>query len=341
MVIVKVGKPSERSKPGNRGKRDSQVLLLRYLNRVHFDAPMAPLELEIYHQMRNVIGIDPAFYEYLFQVDADTVSHLSSLSENSSRSKKVEADSSSFFLFQSVDPDSLNRMVACAVDDQSIIGICGETKLQNEMQSITTMIQVSRVQFERDETRHFLPRADSFSPPPQVYEYFISHHLAKAFESLFGSVTCLPGCFSVYRIRTADKGRPIIISQRIIDDYSEPVVDTLHKKNLFSLGEDRYLTTLMLKYFPAYKMKFTPDAISYTVAPDRWSVLLSQRRRWINSTIHNLAELYFLPDLCGFCLFSMRFIVFLDLVGTIVSFLSFISRALSSFAFWLTSSVFL
>lgn len=75
MVIVKVGKPSETSKPGNRGKRDSQCLLLHYLNRVHFDAEMSPLELEIYHQMRNVIGIDPAFYEYVFQVDADTVSY--------------------------------------------------------------------------------------------------------------------------------------------------------------------------------------------------------------------------------------------------------------------------
>jgi hypothetical protein len=73
MVVVKVGKPTERSKPGNRGKRDSQILLLHYLNRVHFDAPMSPLELEIYHQMRNVIGIDPAFYEYIFTVDADTV----------------------------------------------------------------------------------------------------------------------------------------------------------------------------------------------------------------------------------------------------------------------------
>ena len=73
MVIVKVGKPTERTKPGNRGKRDSQILLLHYLNRVHFDAPMSPLELEIYHQMRNVIGIDPAFYEYIFTVDADTV----------------------------------------------------------------------------------------------------------------------------------------------------------------------------------------------------------------------------------------------------------------------------
>jgi len=76
MVIVKVGKPTERSKPGNRGKRDSQILLMHYLNRVHFDSPMSPLELEIYHQMRNVIGIDPAFYEYIFTVDADTVTQF-------------------------------------------------------------------------------------------------------------------------------------------------------------------------------------------------------------------------------------------------------------------------
>lgn len=153
----------------------------------------------------------------------------------------------------------------------------------------------------------------------QVYEYYISHHLSKAFESLFGSVTCLPGCFSLYRIRTSDKGRPLIISNRVIDDYSENVVDTLHKKNLLSLGEDRYLTTLMMSHFPTFKMKFTPDAIAHTVAPDRFGVLLSQRRRWINSTIHNLAELAFLPELCGFCLFSMRFFVFLDLIGTVVS----------------------
>ena len=35
---------------------------------------MAPLELEIYHQMRNVISIDLTFYEYIFVVDANIVS---------------------------------------------------------------------------------------------------------------------------------------------------------------------------------------------------------------------------------------------------------------------------
>ncbi|KAG5652272.1 hypothetical protein H0H81_005583 [Sphagnurus paluster] len=264
MVIVKVGKPTERSKPGNRGKRDSQILLMHYLNRVHFDAPMSPLELEIYHQMRNVIGIDPAFYEYIFTIDADTT----------------------------VTPDALNRLVATTADDSSIIGVCGETKLQNEEDSWWTMIQ--------------------------VYEYYISHHLSKAFESLFGSVTCLPGCFTLYRIRTADKGRPIIISNRIIDEYSEPNVDTLHKKNLFSLGEDRFLTTLLMKHFPTFKTKFIPDAVAHTVAPESSRILFSQRRRWINSTVHNLCELAILPELFGFCCFSMRFFVYLDLIGTLV-----------------------
>jgi chitin synthase len=122
----------------------------------------------------------------------------------------------------------------------------------------------------------------------------------------------------MYRLRTADKGRPLIISDNVIQEYADCEVDTLHKKNLLSLGEDRYLTTLMTKHFPAMSYKFISDAYANTAAPETWSVLLSQRRRWINSTVHNLAELVFLKDLCGFCCFSMRFVVFIDLFGTII-----------------------
>ncbi|KAK9460553.1 chitin synthase-domain-containing protein [Lipomyces oligophaga] len=264
VVIVKVGKPSEISRPGNRGKRDSQMLLMRFLNRVHYNAPMSPLELELYHQIRNVIGVSPTFYELLLQVDADT----------------------------EVAPDSATRMVSAFLHDQKIIALCGETSLSNAKQTIITMIQ--------------------------VYEYYISHHLAKAFESLFGTVTCLPGCFSMYRIRTADNEKPLFVSNAVVNSYAEIRVDTLHMKNLLHLGEDRYLTTLLLKYHSNYKTKFIREAQCRTVAPDTWNVFISQRRRWINSTVHNLVELVPLSQLCGFCCFSMRFVVFLDLLSTIV-----------------------
>lgn len=42
------------------------MLLMRFLNRVHFDSAMAPLELEMYHQIKNVIGVNPSFYEVSF-----------------------------------------------------------------------------------------------------------------------------------------------------------------------------------------------------------------------------------------------------------------------------------
>lgn len=264
LVVVKVGKPSEVSRPGNRGKRDSQMIMMRFLNRIHYNAPMSPLELEMYHQIRNIIGVNPTFYEYLLQIDADTV----------------------------VAPDSASRMVSSFVDDTRLIGVCGETALTNAKSSFITMIQ--------------------------VYEYYISHNLSKAFESLFGSVTCLPGCFSMYRIRAADSGKPLFISKEIIEGYSTIRVDTLHMKNLLHLGEDRFLTTLLLKHHPKYKTKYLFTAHAWTIAPDNWTVFSSQRRRWINSTVHNLIELIPLQQMCGFCCFSMRFVVFIDLFSTLV-----------------------
>lgn len=122
----------------------------------------------------------------------------------------------------------------------------------------------------------------------------------------------------MYRLRTPDTHKPLFIANQLIQDYSENRVDTLHTKNLLHLGEDRYLTTLLLKHFPNYKTQFVRDAHAQTVAPDEWKVFLSQRRRWINSTVHNLAELVFIDSLCGFCCFGMRFVVFIDLLSTII-----------------------
>jgi chitin synthase len=74
----------------------------------------------------------------------------------------------------------------------------------------------------------------------------------------------------------------------------------------------------MLNTFPRRKMVFIPQAKCKTVVPDQFSVLLSQRRRWINSTVHNLMELVLVKDLCGTFCFSMQFVVGLELFGTVV-----------------------
>jgi chitin synthase len=270
LLIVKCGTPEEAtvSKPGNRGKRDSQIILMSFLQKVMFDERMTELEYEMFNGIWKITGISPDFYEITLMVDADT----------------------------KVFPDSLTHMVSAMVKDPEVMGLCGETKIANKTDSWVTMIQ--------------------------VFEYFISHHLSKSFESVFGGVTCLPGCFCMYRIKTPKGGQnywvPILANPDIVEHYSENVVDTLHKKNLLLLGEDRYLSTLMLKTFPKRKQIFVPQAVCKTTVPDSFSVLLSQRRRWINSTVHNLMELVLVRDLCGTFCFSMQFVVFIELIGTLV-----------------------
>ena len=70
------------------------MILMRFLNRVHFNGELAPLELELYHQLKNVIGVSPSFYEFILMVDADT---------------EVEAT-------------SLNRMISVMAEDSKIMG---------------------------------------------------------------------------------------------------------------------------------------------------------------------------------------------------------------------------
>lgn len=270
MVVVKCGTPDEatKAKPGNRGKRDSQIILMSFLQKVMFDERMTELEYEMFNGIWKITGISADYYEMVLMIDADTKAF----------------------------PDSLTHMVSAMVKDPEVMGLCGETKIANKRTSWVTMIQ--------------------------VFEYFISHHQAKSFESVFGGVTCLPGCFSMYRIKSPKGGQnywvPILANPDIVEHYSENVVETLHDKNLLLLGEDRFLSTLMLRTFPKRKQIFVPQAVCKTQVPDTFKVLLSQRRRWINSTIHNLFELVLVRDLCGTFCFSMQFVVFIDLVGTLV-----------------------
>ncbi|KAG6829551.1 hypothetical protein H0H92_004220 [Tricholoma furcatifolium] len=277
VIIVKCGTEQEAlkdKKPGNRGKRDSQLILMNFFSRVTYNDRMTPLDFDLFRKIHVLMGVTPDFFEVVLmmliidQVDADT----------------------------KVFPDSLGYLVNCMHHDQMIMGVCGETRIANKRQSWVTAIQ--------------------------VFEYFISHHLAKAFESVFGGVSCLPGCFSMFRLKarkvSGDDWVPLIIKPEIVKEYSQSEVTTLHQKNLLLLGEDRFLTTCLLRTFPNRKMMFLPQAKCRTVVPDTFSILLSQRRRWINSTIHNLMELVLVRNLCGTFCFSMQFVVFMDLLGTVV-----------------------
>lgn len=287
MIVVKCGTEAEAisdKKPGNRGKRDSQLILMNFFSRVTYNDRMTPLDFDLFRKIHTLMGVTPDFFEVCLMVRVHLPLHFRVLMY-----PQVDADTKVY-------PESLKYLVNCMHHDQMIMGVCGETRIANKRDSWVTAIQ--------------------------VFEYFISHHLAKAFESVFGGVSCLPGCFSMFRLKarktTGDDWIPLIVKPEIVREYSQSEVTTLHQQNLLLLGEDRFLTTILLRTFPNRKMMFLPQAKCRTVVPDTFKVLLSQRRRWINSTIHNLMELVLVRNLCGTFCFSMQFVVFMDLLGTVV-----------------------
>lgn len=277
IVVVKTGLRDEATsnRRGNRGKRDSQLILLNLLSKTYYAKSICPLENRLFRTFDDLnisyltqnshrpIELSINNYEYLLSVDADTA----------------------------IDKHAINQMVY-RMKDKMIYALCGETHISNKTDSWVTYIQ--------------------------VYEYYFNHNLNKAFESAVSSVTCLPGCFTMYRIKTDNlRPKPIIIHEKLLEEYSDNDATTMHKKNLLLLGEDRFFTTLMIKYFPKSKLKYIIEAKCETVAPNKWSILLSQRRRWINSTMHNLFKLMFVR-MRGCCCFSMKFMVLIDLLTTMV-----------------------
>ena len=115
VVVVKCGTSAERSSPraGNRGKRDSQLILLGCLNRINYGRALCELDVAICRALGN-LNLSFEDIKYLMAIDADTRVHK----------------------------DSLPQMIYSMTKEERILALCGETRVDNKAQSWVTMIQV-------------------------------------------------------------------------------------------------------------------------------------------------------------------------------------------------------
>ncbi|KAI9088044.1 chitin synthase-domain-containing protein [Phlyctochytrium arcticum] len=274
IVVVKVGlHDTDLSRLGNRSKRDSQLIIMKFLRSVNFwpnrRDKWSALDLELERHYLQ-LGLDPADYEYFLLTDADT-----------------------FVL-----PDGLSRQITLLEKNQNILGTTGETAVENKWESITAAAQ--------------------------VYEYFITHRFLKSFESLLGEILVLSGCFAVYRIKQKNPSTGVW-EPRLCDDFiiamyngsnpytGEPFEMTMHRCNLYKIGEDRFLSTLLLRKFHTMHTEFIPKALCITAVPTSLPILLNQRRRWTNSLLHNHIEVMAYDPRSGIRGLLLRFVVLVEL----------------------------
>lgn len=70
LIIVKCGTENESTdkKPGNRGKRDSQLILMNFFSRVTYNDRMTPLDFDMFRKIHVLMGVTPDFFEVCLMV---------------------------------------------------------------------------------------------------------------------------------------------------------------------------------------------------------------------------------------------------------------------------------
>ncbi|POZ49862.1 glycosyltransferase family 2 protein [Methylovulum psychrotolerans] len=147
----------------------------------------------------------------------------------------VYVDSDSFLR-----SDGLRKIVQGFADPR-VAAVAGHTEVANVTKNSLTKMQQAR--------------------------YYVAFRVIKAAESVFGTVTCCPGCFSAYR-------------RSCMMEVLEPWLGQHFLGVQATFGDDRSLTNYLLR---KYRVIYSADAIATTIVPEGHKQFLKQQLRWKKS----------------------------------------------------------
>ena len=142
-------------------------------------------------------------------------------------------------------PGSLRKLMQ-GFADPTVGGISGHCDVENASTNLLTKMQDVR--------------------------YFFSYKIMKAAESVFGTVSCLPGCFSAYR-------RTCVLA--VMDKWINATVMGEHG----NFADDRSLTNQILR---DYRILYDDEALATTIAPENWRQYARQQARWSRSYLREI-----------------------------------------------------
>ncbi len=150
----------------------------------------------------------------------------------------VFVDSDSF-----LERDAVRHITEHFLADPEVAAVSGNSGVENKEYNMLTKMQSAR--------------------------YGISFDIFKACESVFGVVTCCPGCFSAYR---KDALLAVLTPWR----------NQMFLGTRSTFGDDRSLTNYILRN---WKVVYCQSAIAMTIVPEKIRVFFKQQLRWKKSWI--------------------------------------------------------
>ena len=152
----------------------------------------------------------------------------------------IYVDSDSFLL-----PGSVRKLMQ-GLADPTVAAVAGHTDVENLTTNVLTRMQDVR--------------------------YYVSYRVMKAAESIFGAVSCCPGCFSAYRRSAVLNVLDRWLHQRYLGRYA-------------TYGDDRSLTNFLLR---DYRILYDDEALATTIVPEKWGKYARQQARWKRSWVREM-----------------------------------------------------
>jgi cellulose synthase/poly-beta-1,6-N-acetylglucosamine synthase-like glycosyltransferase len=309
LVLVKMGQPREAHEKeraaGNRGKRDSLLIVMSFLERCMNLANnrITPLEYELFNQCYNVLGIDPRSFKYLMVTDADT----------------------------QVQGDVVQMMVTRMERDRKLLAVSGHVRPANPEQNLTTMLQIfpvymtffSGLAYEaclksvmtingglvmykiwtdnlpvQKEKSRFLSWQLQRSKTTSTSQQAIHSKWPKVSDEINPfqdddddeSLSSTRQTNSRLSLSASIDIRPCCVHPTVLRGLATPQPNTMHMQNVLLLGEDRYLSTLLLQSHPHHRLGFEPDAVGYVTLPTHFLSLVGHQVRNIRAGFHTRLE---------------------------------------------------
>ncbi|KAI9251583.1 chitin synthase-domain-containing protein [Sporodiniella umbellata] len=324
LVIVKIGSPKERLQKhpapyGNRGKRDSLVLVFGFLERCINLANklITPLDYEIFSQCYNVLGIDPRHFKYLLLTDANV----------------------------QIQSNAVHKLVLRLEHNCKMLAVSGHIRPANPEENMTTMIQIFpaymdfftglayesclgsvttisggfvmfKIWTEKEDSTHRYKRQKIErlrSHSPKVSDEIIA---LSPFGDEYASTNRNTETNAPSKVikKGAIKARPesnlslvpnvsiqaCCIHPTVIRGICTPQPNTMHMRNLLLLGEEKHLSTVLLTSHPGFQLGFEPDAEGYVILSSSFRSLQNLQTRNLRATFHALLEMYRVSWRLGF-----------------------------------------
>ncbi|RCI03540.1 hypothetical protein CU098_008518 [Rhizopus stolonifer] len=307
LLIVKVGAPHESLSttrvPGNRGKRDSMLMMLGFLERCMnlMYYRITPLEFELFNLCYNLLGIDPRQLKYMLVTDADI----------------------------QVQDNAICRLASRLEADPRLMAVSGHIRPANPEENIVTMLQIIPLYL----TQYAGPAFEAcLGTVTTIHGGFVMYRLwsetnkkrtitfrtkmsfrRRVHKKKKKATSPQPPVFSLAPNSNIE---PCCIQPTVLRGLAAPKPSTMHMENLLLLGEEQYFSIVLLRSNPNRRLAFEPEAVGYAVLPTHFLVLQALAIRHLRTTFHFQLEFQHVAKHLGWMYWIVSLTKLLDTIFT-------------------------